>query len=377
MVEAADGKLLRKFRILVVPLDWGLGHATRCIPVVKELLANNCEVWLAGERLQESLLRSEFPELTFLPLQGYRIEFSKLKRGLLWKVIQQLPKIISAIRTEHRWLKKMIGRHGFDAVISDNRFGLYHSKIPSVFITHQLQIKSKLGKWSEEILQRWNYRYINRFTECWIPDIAGSDNFSGELSHPLIKPIIPLRWVGLLSRFEREAANSFTLPVVNEDGHHVLFILSGPEPQRSILEDRIIDEVSHYPYTATIVRGLPSSLSVIPSTPMIKFYNHLPALELSEEIGKASWIISRSGYSTVMDLMAMQKKSILIPTPGQTEQEYLARHLHKNRVAFAVNQKDFSLESSLEQANRFDYQIPANVESRIDEAVECFLRTLK
>jgi UDP-N-acetylglucosamine transferase subunit ALG13 len=378
MIGTASGKLLSKSRILVAPLDWGLGHATRCMPIIKELLANDCDVWLAGEGIQETLLRSEFPELPFLPLAGYRVEYSRSKKGLLWKMIQQIPKIISIIRKEHKWLKKMIATHGFDAVIADNRFGLYHHKIPTIFITHQLSIKSDLGKWSERILQRWNYKYINRFIECWIPDIANENNLAGELSHPLINPAIPVKWIGLLSRFEKDSANSFTLPVSNEDNNHLLFILSGPEPQRSILEDKIINEVSHYSYTATIVRGLPSSLSVIPSTGMIKFYNHLPAMELNEEIIKAEWVISRCGYSTVMDLVKLQKKSILIPTPGQTEQEYLARHLQQRQIAFSVTQNNFSLESVIEQAKNFNYQLPdMNLEYPLKAVIQGFLRDLK
>ncbi len=378
MAQAGKGKLLRKYRILVAPLDWGLGHATRCIPIIKELLANDCEVWLACEGVQESLLRSEFPGLPFVTLRGYRIKYSKSGKGLLWKMVQQIPKLISSVGAEHRWLNKTVADHDFDAIISDNRFGLHHRKIPSVFITHQLSIKSTLGKGSEKILQRWNYKYINRFTECWVPDMAGENNLAGELSHPLIKPTIPVKYIGLLSRFENDFANSFTLPLSDEGNNHLLFILSGPEPQRSILEDKIVNEVSHYPHTATIVRGLPLSLSVIPSTGMIKFYNHLPALELGEEIGKAEWVISRSGYSTVMDLVKTKKKSILIPTPGQTEQEYLARHLQQNQVAFSIDQNNFFLDSAIESAKSFKYYFPdMSGQDQIKATVYGFLNGLK
>ena len=166
--------------------------------------------------------------------------------------------------------------------------------------------------------------------------LLGENNLAGELSHPMTIPRVPVKYIDLLSRFEK-----------NEEGEikdQLLFILSGPEPQRTILENKIIDEVSHYPGTATIVRGLPSAQSVIPSTGMIKFYNHLSAKELSEEIEKADWVISRSGYSTMMDLAKLQKKSILIPTPGQTEQEYLAKKLWQKKIAFSVEQKEFSLD---------------------------------
>jgi len=370
MSEAASVKLLRKYRILVAPLDWGLGHATRCIPIIKELLANDCEVWLAGEGMQETLLRSEFPDLAFLTLKGYRVQYSKTSYGFFWKMIQQMPQIFSAIRKEHKWLKKMAKTHDFDAVISDNRFGLYYHKIPSVFITHQLTIKSSFGKWSERILQRWNYKYINRFTECWVPDMKGNDNLAGDLSHPDTKPVIPIKYVGLLSRFEKN--NSV------ETENHLLFILSGPEPQRTMLENKIINEVSHYPGTSIVVRGLPSSLSIIPSTGMIRFYNHLSARELNEEIQKAGWVISRCGYSTVMDLVKLQKKSILIPTPGQTEQEYLADHLEQKQIAFSIDQKDFSLDLALERAKKFNYRFSSFEDSEdLKIAIRDFLTLIK
>jgi hypothetical protein len=153
MNQPGTDKKQGKPRILVAPLDWGLGHATRCIPIIRELLVQDCDVWLAGEGAQEQLLKNEFPELPFLDLPGYRIRYAKTKRGLLWKMIQQGPKMQQAIRYEHRWLKKAVKEHGFDAVISDNRYGLYHSSVPSFFITHQLTIKSPLGKWTEKILQ--------------------------------------------------------------------------------------------------------------------------------------------------------------------------------------------------------------------------------
>jgi uncharacterized protein (TIGR00661 family) len=348
MTEGKDEKLRRKFRILVAPLDWGLGHVTRCIPIIKEFVDNDCDVWLAGDRTQEVLLRAEFPNLPFLSLPGYDIAYSKTPRGLLWKLILQTPRIISSIKAEHRWLRRIVMTHGIDAVISDNRFGLYHSYVPCVFVTHQLNIKSPLAKWNERLLQSWNYKYINRFKECWVPDLTGENNLAGELSHPSIPPRAPVKYIDPLSRFDKGE--------LQEVEGRLLFILSGPEPQRTILENKIINEVSHYPGTASIVRGLPSSQSVIPSTGMIKVYNHLSARELNEEIEKAEWVISRSGYSTIMDLAKLQKKSILIPTPGQTEQEYLAESLFQKKAAYAVGQKEFSLALALGEAKKYNYR---------------------
>jgi UDP-N-acetylglucosamine transferase subunit ALG13 len=339
-------------KLLVAPLDWGLGHATRCVPVIRDLLNNHCEVWLAGEGAQEKLLREEFPSLSFLPLKGYGIKYART--GLTGRLILQIPSILRSIKEENKWLEEQVNKYGFEAVISDNRYGLYHEKIFSVFITHQLCIKSSLGKWSEKILQKWNYKFINQFNECWVPDKEGENNLAGELSHPAKLPSIPVNYIGSLSRFVRK--DSFgEKKNIDEIKNHLLIILSGPEPQRTILENKIIDQIVNYPGTATIVRGLPGEKNIIPSTNTIHFYNHLSSGELNSEAMKAGFIISRSGYSTIMDIDALQKKSILVPTPGQTEQEYLADHLMKKQFAFCVKQNDLSLMKNIEQAKRFEY----------------------
>src|SRR4030095_2442531 len=337
-------------KLLVAPLDWGLGHATRCVPVIRDLLNNNCELWLAGEGRQEKLLREEFPSLPFLPLKGYRIKYGK--SGLAGKIFLQIPSILRSIKEENKWLKEQVSKYGFEAVISDNRYGLYHEKIFSVFITHQLCIKSSFGKWSEKILQQWNYKFIKRFHECWVPDEEGENNLAGKLSHPKTFPDILVKYIGALSRF-----SSFSTLGNGGIKNHLLIILSGPEPQRTILENKVIDQIVNYPGTATIVRGLPGERNIIPSTNTIHFYNHLSSEELNREALKAEFVISRSGYSTVMDIAALQKKSILISTPGQTEQEYLADHLMKKQFAFCVNQNSFSLLKNVEEARNFEYRL--------------------
>jgi uncharacterized protein (TIGR00661 family) len=336
-------------RILVAPLDWGLGHATRCIPLIHLLLEQNAEVIIATDGPQAVLLQTEFPGLQVLALEGYNAKYSSSARGMTWQMLIQTPKFIRSIQNEKKWLQTIIAEQQIDAVISDNRYGLSATTIPCIFITHQLQIKSPLGKLTERIIQSRNYRYINSFSECWVPDTSGN-GLGGELSHPAHKPAVPLKYMGPLSRFKKT-----NTPVSN---NHLLFILSGPEPQRSILENKLIPQISRYGGTVTVVRGLPGNASLIPSTNMIRFYNHLPSAELNEEIEKAEYVISRSGYSTIMDLATLQKKSILIPTPGQTEQEYLAAYLYQQQFALTVAQKNFVLAKHLEAARNFTYKFP-------------------
>jgi len=368
MDQVRQGNFPRKPRILVAPLDWGLGHATRCIPLIRELIRQGAEPWLAGEGAQQNLLQAEFPQLNFLNLPGYRVRYGRSRFGMFRNIFFQVPSILKAIKNENAWLKHAVKEHQFDAVISDNRYGLYHPDIRTVFMSHQLNIKSPFGKWSERILQKKNYKYINRFVSCWIPDEDGDINLAGELSHPAKKPSIPVHYAGILSRFQKTGTEV-------KKGH-LLFILSGPEPQRTILENKIIAEIAHYPGTASIVRGLPGSANIIPSTNMIRFYNHLAASEMNKEIEDANYIISRCGYSSVMDIVTLKKKSILIPTPGQTEQEYLADYLMKKHIVFSVEQKNFTIESSLKSAADFYYDIPSINDSLLKITVEQFLDRL-
>jgi len=336
--------------VLVAPLDWGLGHATRCIPIIKTLLKKKCSVILAGEGKTKALLQKEFPHLTFLDLQGYNVQYSKEKWWLPFHMAGQIPKIISAIEAEQEWLQSAVKEHNIKAVISDNRYGLYHNDIHSVFITHQLLIKTGLGKLVDEILQDQNYGYINRFNECWIPDVEGEENLAGELSHPETKPEIPFYYIGSLTRFG--SSNGTLTP------QHLLIILSGPEPQRTLLEEIIISQVNDVSTPVVLVRGLPDADETIEAASHVKVCNHVPADELEQLIKDAALVISRCGYSTIMDLITLKKKSILIPTPGQTEQEYLAKYLMKKGAAFCVDQEKFRLSNVLELANSFNYTIP-------------------
>lgn len=342
---------LRKMRVLVAPLDWGLGHATRCIPIIYELIKQGADVWLAADGAPAHLLHSQFPQLPLLPLQGYHVRYSKRPKQLTATILAQLPRISRRIGQEHTWLQQQMKEHAFDIIISDNRYGLYTPGAFNILITHQLQIQHSWGKWVMGLLRRWHYRRIGRFQECWVPDLTGQHSLAGQLSHPAIMPNTPVHYIGHLSRLQPVAASV-------QPGH--LFVsLSGPEPQRTLLEEKIIDQVSHYPGTATITRGLPHASRLIPSTGDIRFYNHLPADEYAAEMQRAEFVISRSGYSTVMDIARMGKKSILIPTPGQPEQEYLGKYLQEKQRALCFDQHSFELTAALQQAKEFSYQLPA------------------
>ncbi len=341
-----------KPRILVAPLDWGLGHATRCIPLIRLLIINNCHVIIAAESKIKKLLLREFPKEDFIELKGYRIRYSGRKWKMPFTIASQVPQILNAIKEEQFWLENAAQEFGFDGIISDNRYGLYHSSIPSVFITHQLYIKTPLGSIAGNILQKLNYSYIEKFHSCWVPDLEGSYNLAGKLSHPEYHPEIPIEYINPVSRFAYKESN---------DENYILISLSGPEPARTSFEKIILKETGNIKNKIILVRGIPGSAEQIRVPSNIEVHDHLPANELEEKMLKASYVIARSGYSTVMDLYHLKKKSILVPTPGQPEQEYLADHLMRNNFALCIAQEKFRLKQAIDLAISFNYKLPGHV----------------
>lgn len=333
-------------KILVAPLQWGLGHATRCIPVIKELISQNCEVILAADGAASSLLEQEFPHLLLLPLPGYSITYSSKKILLPFKILLQLPKICFTIYKEHQWLKKAVKKYNINAVISDNRFGMYCNSIPSIYITHQLLIKTG-NSFTERMAQIIHYSFIKKYKKCWVPDFEKA-GLAGELSHPKKLPQ-HVQYIGGLSRFE-----IYTI----EKKYDLLISISGPEPQRTIFEKKILNELTFYTGKTLFIRGLPENKEeLLCKNLTIEIKNHLSAQELNKAFLQSEIIISRCGYTTVMDLIKLQKKAILIPTPGQSEQEYLAKYLKEENLFYTVDQKKFSLKKCIPDANEFNYAV--------------------
>ena len=338
--------------ILIAPLDWGLGHATRCISIIQTLQNQGFKIIVAVNKKQQQLLEQEIKNVRFVFLQGYEISYSKTKYFFGLKIVAQAPKILWRIYQEHQWLKKTIADEKIDIVISDNRFGLFNKKIPSVFITHQLQIKAPFV-WLEGLIQKINYRFINHYQQCWVPDVEGENNIAGNLSHPKILPKTPTHYIGCLSRFKR-TSNSIKL-------YDVCILLSGPEPQRTLFEQILLHQIKSIKHKKIIfVRGLPSEENEIKNDSIV-IYNHLTHQELEEVINTSELIIARSGYTTVMELMNLHKKSILIPTSGQTEQEYLAQHLSQKKHCLSYTQNNFDLEKALKEADSYKYNFIENI----------------
>lgn len=329
-------------KILVAPLDWGLGHTTRCLPLIDLLLQEGHEVLLAAEGVSARILQEQFPQLPLIPIKGYRIQYSHNARYFMPKILSQVPKILSRIRYEQQWLRRQQHIHHFDAVISDNRYGLYHPSCHTTIMTHQVQIMSGRGARADRMLLSLHRKMLERFEECWIVD-REQDGLSGALGHPERIPQ-NAHYIGTLSQLMRQPA----LPI---EEAHCLVLLSGPEPMRSQLEAILWAQCCALPqYRFIFIAGNPQAAKEHKACPPhITYHSYLGGAALFEAIAAARVVICRSGYSTLMDLDWLQKPAVLIPTPGQTEQEYLARYWSDKGKAIYSPQQEIQLASALER----------------------------
>lgn len=313
--------------IFISPLDWGLGHASRCVPIIKELKENN-KIIIGVTPLNSTFFDHYFPDLEKVSLPSYSISYAK-KIPLWLKLLLQWPKISYTIRSENKLLPNLITKHKIDLVISDNRFGLYHKNVRSVLITHQLNLQTPF---SFGIANGINRTFIHRFNEVWVPDYEDEHlRLSGQLSNS--KDIhIPVKYIGPQSALEGLTENTPTKK------NNVLILLSGPEPQRGILEEILIKKFNGFNGEIVLVRGSASEFKN--DVGGMNVVNYAYTNELRDLIVNSGTVICRSGYSTLMDLHLLhRKKIILIPTPGQTEQEYLASHWHQQFKATVIFQE--------------------------------------
>ena len=311
--------LPEKGRILVAPLYWGLGHATRCIPIISQLLENGYEPVIASDGMALALLRKQFPQLKHYELPDYDISYAKNPLFFGLKLAWNFSKILKIKKLEHLKTKEIVEQENIVAIISDNRFGVNHPKITSIYITHQLQIQPAINGY---IASKWHQKVINSFDVCWIPDVEGTPNLSGNLSHKTTLKI-PKRYIGMLSIHKKE-----TLPIQFD----VLLLLSGPEPQRTIWEHQLKEKYKQSHLKICMIRGVVEEHVQKEKFENITVYNFLVGKELQNLLNSSRKVISRSGYSTVMDLVALEKEAELVPTPYQPEQEYLAKYLKKSKI---------------------------------------------
>lgn len=338
-------------KILVAPLNWGLGHATRCIPIIRALEENGFTPILASDGIALEILKKEFPRLTALELPSYKIEYPKNGKNFKWKMLWNLPSMTKAVVREKKIVSEWIRQYDLEGIISDNRFGVFSKEVPSVFITHQLNVLTGNTTWLTSKLHR---TIITKFSECWIPDVEGSVNLSGRLGH-LKNPVgLRLKYIGPLSRFKAEA-----LP----KKYDLMVILSGPEPQRGMLERQLANEIGNYESKVVFVRGVVEAEQKQTHADNVTFYNFMTSAELEKAFNESRLVLCRSGYTTIMDLAILGKKAFFIPTPGQFEQEYLANKLMEDGFAPYAKQYDFSI-GQLAQADKYNGlpKVPSTVD---------------
>lgn len=313
--------------VLVAPLNWGLGHATRCIPLVRRFLSEGHRVVLGGDGDSLLLLRKHFPELTTIPLAPLRLRYGK-GRSQVWAMLRALPQLICSSMQDHRALRRYRRQYGFDLVVSDNRFGLYTSRTRCVYITHQLYIRLPRGwRWLEPLAHALHACIYNRYDEVWVPDFEDETrSLSHALSHRKGQPAkgqkAKISFIGPLSRFEGMDAQA-------EDTRFrasVVAVLSGLEPQRTLLEQELIRRYRDSEEQVLIVQGLVGRPRTVVRHGNMTIVPSLSDNEMRGALLHAQHILARSGYSTIMDLAALGllDRAELIPTPGQTEQQYLA-----------------------------------------------------
>ena len=374
-------------RVLVAPLNWGLGHATRCIPIIHYLLQHQHHVHLAADGGALALLRAEFPDLPYTPLQGYDIQYPKFDQkhpdqlpdapkrkailAMTWAMLRQTPRILYRIAQEHKQTQRIVAQHKIDLVIADNRYGCYTAQTYNIFVCHQIFIQIPYPfAWLMPALAALHRLFIGRFDECWIPDYDNPEQaLSGNLSRQ--KPLpSQYRFIGILSRFAAQMPN---LPlnsdkiaqkignIAAQPSHKpishswtkshspqnlnalpnitLLALISGPEPQRTAFEQWILQYIEQQTGNILIVRGIADGTQTpLPHSklPNVWVCDHLNAKALQQALLTADYVVARAGYSTIMDLVALNKKALLIPTPGQTEQLYLAQYLAKKGL-FDIN----------------------------------------
>ena len=335
--------------IVYAPLDWGMGHTTRSIPIITTLQNLNYKVIIACKSSQKKILSAAFPDLVFKELRGYSITYGRSGWFTTLKIILQIPKILTNIKFEKRWIDQIVTETKPDFIISDNRYGFYNSQVKSILITHQLQIKTGLGKWIDKLVQKQLYKTLQHFSNCWVPDFEDSTiNLAGVLSHPDNLCPIPVTYIGGLSRLRT---------CVNEKKNDtILCLLSGPEPQRTLLEMKILQEAPLIKRKIILVRGVTEQVPSISSSPNVTIFNYLDTIELSNYLCEAEFVICRAGYTSIMDFARIGCKALLIPTPGQAEQEYLAERSEEIRFAPFLKQKDFSIKAALQKMALFQYQ---------------------
>ncbi|OIP05415.1 MAG: hypothetical protein AUJ97_00910 [Bacteroidetes bacterium CG2_30_32_10] len=358
----------KQVTILICPLDWGLGHASRTIPIIELLLSKKVNLIIAGSGNSMELLKKEYPSLTFVLFTDYSISYPSNKRMGLYMLLKT-PSILYKIFREHQKLKSIIKKHQIDAVISDNRFGLFSKHIPTVYITHQLMVKCPIWlKFAEPFLYLFHLFFITKYSECWVPDYSGKINLSGDLSHKYPK-LRTVYFIGPQSHLQK------TRGLLESENYifDLMVILSGPEPQRTILEKILMEQLSNKEINVLMILGKPKIIKEKTIFKNITLFPYLTSNEIAKFMQQSRLVFCRAAYSSIMDLCILGKKAILIPTPGQTEQEYLAKYFLDKKIFYSQTQDKLDICKAIVESEKYKGILvrsnPSLLEKRIEKLI--------
>lgn len=328
-------------KIIYGVCSWGLGHATRSLPVIRALINEGHILKIISHDRALTLLRQEIGDYaTYADIQDYPMLISENGRQFLAKSAIYWPLFIHRIEQGLGHLKTILNHDHYHLIISDSRYDMYNRKIPSMFISHQMRIMNPLRiRMLERGSERFNQFFFNRFTDVIVPDTK-TDSLSGDLSHNLkLLNEDAIHYVGPLSDFHKKRL------VKNID---YLVSLSGPEPQRTILETKIMNQLTNLNGTIVVTQGKPETTTKTKDN-NITIYTSVSRQTRENLLNKTKTLIGRSGYTTIMDLAVTGTKALLIPTPGQIEQEYLATYHHNQGTFATVTQPRINLTDDLER----------------------------
>lgn len=333
-----------KIKIIAAVLDWGLGHTTRCVPIFKEMILQGFDLSVACTESQKQILQKELPSLKYHHLKGYNITYSQKGWMFPIKILIQLPKIFLRLNYEKRWLKQYIKSNEVDIIFSDNRPGFRLKSRHSVYMTHQLSIKTGF-RLTDLISSRIHQVFIGRFNSCWVPDDP-KHTVAGDLSR-WPTPNTEIRYIGPLSRMENNPDDS--------KRYVLACILSGPEPQRTLLEKSLLLQLKEAEFKSILIRGKASNESS-GSLKNLEVVDYMSGEQLNEIMNSSELILCRSGYSSVMDLIKLGQKAVLIPTPGQGEQEYLAWYMYEKKHFLTASQYNFKVKEIVDMYRSFPFR---------------------
>jgi hypothetical protein len=350
--------------IFVSPLSWGLGHATRDIPIIRELLKHNHKITIASSGPSLTLLKKEFPQCTFIYFPDYPPPYTK-SRFFVAKFTVYIPVMLHAIHVEEKVARRIFEKDKYDLIISDNRFGVYSPSVPSFFVSHQLRFSApKILAFAEELAQTFNSRFHEKFTRVIVPDNSPDTvSLSGTLSCNTRKTTQErIYYAGILSSIRKMDI---------EEDIDFLISVSGPEPQRTMLEEVMFKQVQKLPGKKMMLLGKPGEnfeykmparhSGTCPQASrrgggdeFTTVKSHAGREEMSILMNRAKFIVSRSGYTTVMEIAELgKKKCLFIPTPGQTEQVYLSQYYMEKGWFYSQSQYSLDILKDVEKAKEY------------------------